>query len=187
MEVGGLRGFRWPVAVWEVWLLAVVGLPAYRKCPLPLPTPSLPIKAANVSLWLIMRYTSRAVYLQDSETPLCINRAPIHSVGGDVFTNLSTDRDVDIRRKLWVKFSWSWRFWQFICRCISQQINIFVFHFWPVCCSCDMISEYVGTQLCTKCLIQWFKTAYNLLIFNQMFFNLQLNQWSKVSKWIPTK
>lgn len=37
-----------------------------------------------------MRYTSRAVCLQGSETPLCINRAPIHKIGGDVFTNLST-------------------------------------------------------------------------------------------------
>lgn len=38
-----------------------------------------------------MRYTSRAVYLQGSETPLCINRAPIHNIPGDVFTNLSMD------------------------------------------------------------------------------------------------
>lgn len=105
-------------------MLVVEGLPAYRKCPLPLPTPSLPIKAANVSLWLIMRYTSRAVYLQGSETPLCINRAPIHNIGGDVFTNLSMDRDVDIRSKLRVKFSWSWGFWQFVCWYVSQQINI---------------------------------------------------------------
>lgn len=77
VEVGGPCGFRWPVAVWEVRLLVAVGLPAYRKCPLPFPTPWLPVNAGTLSLWHLMRYTSRAVYLQGSETPLCINRAPI--------------------------------------------------------------------------------------------------------------
>lgn len=94
LEVGGLCGFRWPVAVWEVWVAG--GSACLSEMPLPppppshYPTPSVPIKAANVSSWLIMRYTSRAVCLQGSETPLCINRAPIHKIGGDVFTNLST-------------------------------------------------------------------------------------------------
>lgn len=97
LEVGGLCGFRWPVAVWEVWVAG--GSACLSEMPLPppppfhYPTPSVPIKAANVSSWLIMRYTSRAVCLQGSETPLCINRAPIHKIGGDVFTNLSTGGD----------------------------------------------------------------------------------------------
>lgn len=78
-------------------LLVAVGLPAYRKCRLPFPTPSLPVKAANVSLWLIMRYTSRAVYLQVCETALCIHREAIHNITGDLlFTNLSIVRDVDV-------------------------------------------------------------------------------------------
>lgn len=81
-------------------LVAGSGGSAYRKCPLSLPTPSLPVKAANVSLWLIMRYTFRTVCLQGSETPLCINRVSIHNIRGEVFTNLSTDRDVDINSTL---------------------------------------------------------------------------------------
>lgn len=64
--------------------------------PSPLPTPWLPINATNVSLWLIMRYACRAVYLQGSETPLCINRPAIHNIGSDIFTNLSADGGVDI-------------------------------------------------------------------------------------------
>lgn len=107
---GGSVGFRWPIAVWEVWLLVVVGLPAYRKCPLPLRTPSLPVKTASVSLWFIMRYTSRTVYLQGSETPLCINRVTIHNIRGEVFTNLYPDRHVDMCSRLEVTFYWSWRF-----------------------------------------------------------------------------
>lgn len=81
--VGGL-GCRWR------WVCLLIGNAPPPPPPFHYPTPSVPIKAANVSSWLIMRYTSRAVCLQGSETPLCINRAPIHKIGGDVFTNLST-------------------------------------------------------------------------------------------------
>lgn len=72
------------------WVCLLIGNAPPPPPPFHYPTPSVPIKAANVSSWLIMRYTSRAVCLQGSETPLCINRAPIHKIGGDVFTNLST-------------------------------------------------------------------------------------------------
>lgn len=47
VEVGGLCGFRWPVAVWEVRSLVAVGLPAYRKCPLPFPHTLTPYKCRH--------------------------------------------------------------------------------------------------------------------------------------------
>lgn len=75
-ELGGPCGFRWPIAVWEVWLLVAVGLTAYRKCPLPVTHTLAPCKKRPMFPYVsIMRYTSRAVYLQALKH-LCVLTGP---------------------------------------------------------------------------------------------------------------
>lgn len=95
----------------------------YRKCPFSLPTPSLPVKAGSVSSRLIMRYTSRAVYLQGCEVPPCINRALIHNIRGDVFTYLSRGKECGICGKLWLNLLGLPKFSQFISLCIFRPYS----------------------------------------------------------------
>jgi len=86
-------------------VLVVVGLPAYRKCPPPITRTPSPCKSC-----LCFLLAHNEMHLQGClftslwNTSLCINRAPIHSIGGLVFTNMSANGDVDIRSKLRVKF-----------------------------------------------------------------------------------
>lgn len=78
VEVGGLCGFRWPVAVWEVRSLVAVGLPAYRKCPLPFPHTLTPYKCRHSFLMAHNEiHLQGCLFTALTETPLCINRAPI--------------------------------------------------------------------------------------------------------------
>lgn len=114
LEVGGLCGFRWPVAVWEVWVaggsacLSEMPLP---PSPLPLPYTLSAYKSSQCFLvahneihlqgCLFTRLWNTSVYQQGAHSQnwrWCIYK-PVHGWG--IF---------DIRGNLRVKFSWSWRF-----------------------------------------------------------------------------
>lgn len=61
IEVGGMCGFMWPIAVWEVWLLVAVGLLALSEMPF-LPTHTLtPCKSRQCFLT-----AHNEIYLQGS-------------------------------------------------------------------------------------------------------------------------